>query len=137
MIRLSDVYKEIFSRIKALPYKVYDELPQNAACPYIRVDYSYNIDKSGKNYNGMTYYQYIHVFSTYPGRKEALEIADSIVEALSENIETEDFVAYPYIDKNEVVTESDTIGGQKTGYNTNETYRHVILVYKYIIYNKK
>lgn len=136
MIKLYDVYKEIFSRINALPYNVYDELVENAQWPFIRIDYSYNRDRSGKNYDGMTYYQYIHVFSVYKGRKEVLEITDMINEALLEKIETDDFVAYPYIERNEIADRSDTIGGQKTGYNTNETYRHGILVYKYVIYNK-
>jgi hypothetical protein len=136
MIKLHDVYKEIFSRINALPYNVYDELVENAQWPFIRIDYSYNRDRSGKNYDGMTYYQYIHVFSVYKGRKEVLEITDMINEALLEKIETDDFVAYPYIERNEIADRSDTIGGQKTGYNTNETYRHGILVYKYVIYNK-
>lgn len=136
MIKLHDVYKEIFSRINALPYNVYDELVENPQWPFIRIDYSYNRDRSGKNYDGTTYYQYIHVFSVYKGRKEVLEITDMINEALLEKIETDDFVAYPYIERNEIADRSDTIGGQKTGYNTNETYRHGILVYKYVIYNK-
>ena len=135
MIKLHDVYKQIFSRIDALPYNVYDELVENPQWPFIRIDYSYNRDRSGKNYDGMTYYQYIHVFSVYKGRKEVLEITDSINEALLEKIVTDDFVAFPYIERNEIVDESDTIGGQKTGYNTNETYRHAILVYKYVIYD--
>ena len=135
MIKLSNVYKEIFSRINALPYNVYDELTDDAKWPFIRIDYSYNRDKSGKNYDGTTYYQYIHVFSVYKGRKEVLEIADSVIEALSEKIVTEDFVAYPFLERNEIANESDTIGGQKTGYNTNETYRHAIIVYKYVIYD--
>lgn len=135
MIKLHDVYKEIFSKIDALPYNVYDELVENPQWPFIRIDYSYNRDRSGKNYDGMTYYQYIHVFSVYKGRKEVLEITDSINEALLEKIVTDDFVAFPYIERNEIIDESDTIGGQKTGYNTNETYRHAILVYKYVIYD--
>ena len=135
MIKLHDVYKEIFSRINALPYNVYDELVDDAKWPFIRIDYSYNRDKSGKNYDGMTYYQYIHVFSVYKGRKEVLEITDMINEALLEPIVTEDFIAMPYIERNEIANRSDTIGGQKTGYNTNETYRHAILVYKYVIYS--
>ena len=135
MIKLHDVYKKIFSRIDALPYNVYDELVENPQWPFIRIDYSYNRDRSGKNYDGMTYYQYIHVFSVYKGRKEVLEITDSINEALLEKIVTDDFVAFPYIERNEIIDESDTIGGQKTGYNTNETYRHAILVYKYVIYD--
>ena len=135
MIKLHDIYKEIFSRINALPYNVYDELVDDAKWPFIRIDYSYNRDRSGKNYDGMTYYQYIHVFSVYKGRKEVLEITDMINEALLEPIVTEDFIAMPYIERNEIANESDTIGGQKTGYNTNETYRHAILVYKYVIYS--
>ena len=135
MIKLHDVYKEIFSRINALPYNVYDELVENPQWPFIRIDYSYNRNKSGKNYDGTTYYQYIHVFSVYKGRKEVLEIADSVIDALSEKIVTDDFVAYPYLERNEIATRSDTIGGQKTGYNTNETYRHAIIVYKYVIYD--
>ena len=135
MIKLHDVYKEIFSRINALPYNVYDELVDNATWPFIRIDYSYNRDRSGKNYDGTTYYQYIHVFSVYKGRKEVLEITDMINEALLEPIVTEDFIAMPYIERNEIANRSDTIGGQKTGYNTNETYRHAILVYKYVIYS--
>ena len=143
MIKLHDVYKEIFRKINALQKKydgyelhVYDELVKNPQWPFIRIDYSYNRDRSGKNYDGITYYQYIHVFSVYKGRKEVLEITDMINEALLEKIETDDFVAYPYIERNEIADRSDTIGGQKTGYNTNETYRHGILVYKYVIYNK-
>ena len=135
MIKLHDIYKEIFSRIDALPYNVYDELVDDAKWPFIRIDYSYNRDRSGKNYDGMTYYQYIHVFSVYKGRKEVLEITDMINEALLEPIVTEDFIAMPYIERNEIANRSDTIGGQKTGYNTNETYRHAILVYKYVIYD--
>ena len=135
MIKLHDIYKEIFSRINALPYNVYDELVDDAKWPFIRIDYSYNRDRSGKNYDGMTYYQYIHVFSVYKGRKEVLEITDMINEALLEPIVTKDFIAMPYIERNEIANRSDTIGGQKTGYNTNETYRHAILVYKYVIYS--
>ena len=144
MIKLSKVYEQIFKRINALGENndnlhVYDELRDDAKWPFIRIDYSYNRDKSGKNYDGTTYYQYIHVFSVYKGRKEVLEITDMINEALLEPIVTEDFIAMPYIERNEIANRSDTIGGQKTGYNTNETYRHAILVYKYIIYsnNKK
>ena len=143
MIKLYDVYKEIFSRINTLQKKydgyelhVYDELVKNPQWPFIRIDYSYNRDRSGKNYDGMAYFQYIHVFSVYKGRKEVLEITDMINEALLDKIETDDFIAIPYIERNEIADRSDTIGGQKTGYNTNETYRHGILVYKYVIYSK-
>jgi hypothetical protein len=84
----------------------------------------------------MVYYQYIHVFSTYRGRKEVLEMTDDVIAALSEKIETDEFVAYPYLERNEIITESDNVGGIVRGYNVNESYRHSIIVYKYIIYNK-
>lgn len=136
MIKLSDIYKEIFSRLDVLPYNVYDEAPKNPSNPHIRVDYSYNIDKSGKNYEGTTYYQYVHVFSTYSGRKEVLEMADSVIEALSKEIETDEFVAYPYLHRNEITIEDDNYAGAIRGYNINGTYRHAVIVFKYIIYKK-
>lgn len=136
MIKISDVYQEIFSKVSALPYKVYDEVPSEPSNPHIRVDYAYNKNRSGKNYDGMTYYQYIHVFSTYKGRKEILEMTDAVIEALSSDIETDDFVAYPYLERNEMLVESDNYGGVIRGYNINGTYRHSIIVFKYIIYNK-
>lgn len=134
MIKLTDVYKEIFDRLKTLPYKVYDETPANPSNPHIRVDYSYNRDKSGNNYEGITYFQYIHAFSTYDGRKEVLEMTDAICEVLAEDIVTADFVAFPYLERTDIINESANTGGQKTGYNINETYRHAVIVFKYIIY---
>lgn len=144
MIKISDVYQEIFSRINTLSqdkngelkYHVYDEVPSEPSNPHIRVDYAYNKNRSGKNYDGMAYYQYIHVFSTYKGRKEILEMTDAVIEALSSNIETEDFVAYPYLERNEMLVETDNYGGVIRGYNINGTYRHSIIVFKYIIYSK-
>ena len=141
MIRTSDIYKEIFSRLATLKeepygYSVYDEAPKNPSNPHIRVDYSYNIDKSGNGYEGTTYYQYVHVFSTYSGRKEVLQMADDIIETLSEDIETDEFIAYSYLERNEISVEDDNYGGIIRGYNINGTYRHAIIVFKYIIYKK-
>lgn len=141
MIKISDVYREIFSRINTLSqepkkYHIYDEVPNEPSNPHIRIDYAYDIDKSGKNYDGMVYYQYIHVFSTYRGRKEILEMTDDVIAILSEKIETDDFVAYPQLERNEIIAESDNVGGIVRGYNVNEFYRHSIIVYKFIIYDK-
>ena len=60
MIKLHDVYEQIFRKIKALEQSndklhVYNELVENAQWPFIRIDYSYNRDRSGKNYDGTTY----------------------------------------------------------------------------------
>ena len=64
MIKTYDVFKAIFDKIKTLPYNVYDEVPTGAANPHIRVDYSTELENSGKDYDSKIYYQYIHVSST-------------------------------------------------------------------------
>ena len=136
MIKTYDVFRAIYSKLKTLPYEVYDEVPKTAKNPHIRIDASYNIDKSGKNYDGIVYYQYIHVFSTYNGRKEILEMVDSIIELLSEDIETDEFVAYSALERNDITTKAATVGGDVTGYYINEQYRHALLEYRFIIYKK-
>lgn len=136
MIKVYDVFKAVFDKISELPYNVYDEVPQKASNPHIRVDYSYEFDNSGKNYDSKIYYQYIHVFSTYKGRKEVLEITDDVLEALSKDIETDTFVMYPYLDRADITIESDNSGGSIKGAHANETYRHAIIVIRYTIYEK-
>lgn len=136
MIKTYDVFRAIYSKLKTLPYEVYDEVPKTAKNPHIRIDASYNIDKSGKNYDGIVYYQYIHVFSTYNGRKEILEMVDRIVELLSEDIETDEFVAYSSLERNDITTKAATVGGDVTGYYINEQYRHALLEYRFVIYKK-
>ena len=137
MIKTYDVFKAIFDKIKTLPYNVYDEVPTGAASPHIRVDYSTELENSGKDYDSKIYYQYIHVFSTYKGRKEVLQITDDVLKALSDEIETDAFVMYPQLERNEITTESDNIGGSIKGAHTNETFRHSIIVMKYTICEKK
>lgn len=136
MIKISNVFKEIFSILSALPYNVYDEVPQEPSNPHIRIDYAYELDNGGKNYDSITYFQYIHVFSTYKGRKEVMQISDEVIEALSKDIETDEFVAYPKLERNEIITESDNSGGAIKGFHMNETYRHSIIVFKYTVYKK-
>lgn len=136
MIKTYDVFRAIYSKLKTLPYEVYDEVPKTAKNPHIRIDASYNIDKSGKNYDGIVYYQYIHVFSTYNGRKEILEMVDRIIELLSEDIETDEFVAYSTLERNDITTKAATVGGDVTGYYINEQYRHALLEYRFVIYKK-
>lgn len=137
MIKLYDVFKAIFDKIKKLPYNVYDEVPADAANPHIRVDYSTELDNGGKDYDGKTYHQYIHVFSTYKGRKEVLQITDDVLKALSDEIETDTFVMYPQLERNEITTVSDNRGGEIIGIHVDETYRHSLIVMKYTICEKK
>ncbi|SFJ17903.1 Protein of unknown function [Terrisporobacter glycolicus] len=127
MIKLSEVFKEIFVKAKSLPFNVYDEVPQNATNPHIRLDYSYELDNRGKNYDGKSYYQYIHVFSNYKGRREVLEITDKIIELFSEDIKTENLIMYPKLIRNEILIENDECG----------EYRHSVIIYKFDIYEKR
>lgn len=136
MIKLYDVYKEVFNKLKELPYNVYDEVPQVNSNPHIRVDYSYESENSGKNYDSKIYYQYIHIFSDYQGRKEILKITDDVLQTLSENIEASNFIMYPHLERCDITQESDRTSGPIHGYHTNETYRHAVIVIRYTIYEK-
>lgn len=136
MISRYDVFKEIFSKLKTLPYNVYDEVPENnPSNPHIRIDANYNIDDSGKNYECIEFYQYINVFSLYKGRKELITIADSVVELLSEDIITDEFVAHSQLERYETVSKSvSSRGAFSDEYLENEFYRQAIIVFKYTVY---
>ena len=136
MIKLFDAFKAVFGGLKTLPYNVYDEVPIGAENPHIRVDYSFEMENSGKNYDSKVYYQYIHVFSSYRGRKEILQITDDVLRVLADDIETDTFIMYPYLERNDISIESDNTGGTIKGAHANETFRHSIIVMKYIIYEK-
>ena len=136
MIKQLDIFKAIFSKIKELKYNVYDEMMEDAENPHIRLDYSHEMENKGKNYDSKVYYQYIHVFSDYKGRKEILEVTDKLLEKLSEDIETDTFIMYPHLERCEITQESDRTSGPIHGYRVNETYRHALVVIKYTIYEK-
>jgi len=64
-------------------YTIYDENPQNAPYPYVVMGEITAKDWSDKLEDGMEVYSTIHVWSRYHGRKEADEMADRILQALS------------------------------------------------------
>ena len=71
-------------RIEALTsYKVFDENPENEPYPYVVMGEITAKDWSDKLEDGMEVYSTIHVWSQYHGRKEADEMADKILQALS------------------------------------------------------
>ena len=67
-------------------YTVYDANPENAEYPYIVMGGIDARDWSDKSEPGMEVYSTIHVWSQYHGRKEADEIADAVIQALSSSI---------------------------------------------------
>jgi len=64
-------------------YKVFDESPENEPYPYVVMGEITAKDWSDKLEDGMEVYSTIHVWSQYHGRKEADEMADKILQALS------------------------------------------------------
>jgi len=71
-------------RIKSVTGReVYDDLPQNASMPYIVAGEIEGREWSDKFQPGQEVTSSIHVWSNYPGRKEAGEIMDEILSALT------------------------------------------------------
>jgi len=78
------LHKAIRDRIKsATSREVYDNVPENAAMPYIAMGEMEGRDWSDKFIPGQDVTSTIHVWSAYPGRKEAAQIIDEIISALT------------------------------------------------------
>ena len=64
-------------------YKVFDENPENEPYPYVVMGEISAKDWSDKFEDGMEVYSTIHVWSQYHGRKEADQMSDAILQALT------------------------------------------------------
>ena len=64
-------------------YKVFDENPKNEAYPYVVMGEISAKDWSDKLKDGMEVYSTVHIWSQYPGRKEADQMSDMIIQALT------------------------------------------------------
>ena len=64
-------------------YKMFDENPENEPYPYVVMGEITATDWSDKLEDGMEVYSTIHVWSQYHGRKEADEMADALLQALT------------------------------------------------------
>lgn len=72
------------TRIEAqTAYKVFDENPENEPYPYVVMGAVVARDWSDKFEDGMEVFSTIHVWSQYHGRKEADEMSDRILQALT------------------------------------------------------
>jgi len=63
--------------------EVYDDVPENVAMPYIVAGGIEGRDWSDKFQPGQEVTATLDIWSSYPGRKEAAEIMDEIIQALS------------------------------------------------------
>jgi hypothetical protein len=78
------LHKAIRDRIKDVTGReVYDDFPENVSMPYIVAGEIEGRDWSDKFQPGQQVIATIHIWSSYPGRKEVAEIMDETLQALS------------------------------------------------------
>lgn len=78
------LHKAQVERIEAqTDYKVFDDIPKQESFPYIVMGEITARDWSAKSEPGQEVYSTIHIWSRYKGRKEADEIADGVLQALT------------------------------------------------------
>ena len=58
--------------------RIYDEVPQGSAYPYVEIGDETTIDNGTKDKDGQEFTQTIHIWSRYRGSKETKEIAERI-----------------------------------------------------------
>jgi len=58
--------------------RIYDEVPQGSAYPYVEIGDETTIDNGVKDKDGQEFTQTIHIWSRYRGSKETKEIAERI-----------------------------------------------------------
>lgn len=74
------------ARIEAeTSYAVYDDHPEQAAFPYVIMGEMTARDWSDKFEPGQEVYSTTHIWSRYKGRKEAVNMADGILQALTKS----------------------------------------------------
>jgi len=80
------LHKAQVERLQAqTPYKIFDDNPENETYPYVVMGETFAKDWSDKSKPGQEVTSKIHIWSQYPGRKEADEMSDDILQALTAN----------------------------------------------------
>lgn len=117
------LHKAQVDRIEAdTAYTVYDDNPQDAAYPYIVMGEITARDWSDKSTPGQEVYSTLHIWSQYKGRKEADEMADGTLQALTRApLAVINFNALGYFESWDLIIDIDGIT------------RHGILKFKYLI----
>lgn len=105
-------------------YKIFDAHPENEDFPYVTMGEITARDWSDKFEDGMEIYSTIHVWSQYAGRKEADEMSDAILQALTSSsldLAPNFRAALDSLDSYNLIVDLDGIT------------RHGILIMKYLI----
>ena len=113
------------ARIEAeTTYTIYDDHPEQADFPYVTMGEMTARDWSDKFEPGQEVYSTIHIWSRYKGRKEATEMGDAILQALSKSsldLAPNFRAVLQELDMNELIIDIDGIT------------RHGIMRFKYLI----
>ncbi len=113
--------EKLYALLSTLSYPVYDDVPKNAKCPYIKLGTNRGNDNSTKINLAYKDYQYIDVFSEYRGKTETIQIMKKINDLLqNKKITLENEQAFLYLSSSEILEQKDAEG----------KYYHGILIYR-------
>ena len=116
-----ELQEKLYALLSTLSYPVYDDVPKNAKCPYIKLGVNRGGDNSTKINLAYKDYQYIDVFSEYRGKKEVMQIMKQVNDLLqNKTITLENMQAFLYLSSSEILEQKDAEG----------KYYHGILIYR-------
>ena len=116
-----ELQEKLYALLSTLSYPVYDDVPKNAKCPYIKLGVNRGGDNSTKINLAYKDYQYIDVFSEYRGKKEVMQIMKQVNDLLqNKTITLENMQAFLYLNSSEILEQTDANG----------KYYQGILIYK-------
>lgn len=119
--------EKLYALLNTLSYPVYDDVPKNAKCPYIKLGTNRGGDNSTKVNLAYKNYQYIDVFSEYRGKKEVMQLMKQVNDLLqNKKITLENMQAFLYLNSSEILEQTDAEG----------KYYHGILIYRINIQTK-
>ena len=116
-----ELQEKLYALLSTLSYPVYDDVPKNAKCPYIKIGVNRGGDNSTKINLAYKDYQYIDIFSEYRGKKEVMQIMKQVNDLLqNKTITLENMKAFLYLNSSEIL--------EQTG--AEDKYYHGILIYR-------
>lgn len=77
-----EIQKAVFAKLSALSYPVYDDVPDNAAAPYVVIGDDTLIEFDSDGISGFEATVTIHTWSTYRGKKQIKEMQGAIYDLL-------------------------------------------------------
>lgn len=85
MIDILAIQGELYRVLSSTGYSVYDDVPDDAAYPFISIGYNQTLDDSTKTNDGYEILQYIDIYSNYRGQKEIKEILQKVLQTIKDS----------------------------------------------------